>query len=156
MEVLERAPSEASLGVQLAYLKEYPEFYPLIAEMFLYLIVFVLFLCSPWAVIGALAGGNASLKWLFVFFFCPLIAIVGGLLERKSDVKQYKRTNLGNEMAECIYGMKNFIHDYSNLSEVHQEQVVLWDDYLVYAVVLEENQKIIADIMSRRKEGMRA
>lgn len=55
-------------------------------------------------------------------------------------------------MAECIYGMKNFIHDFSNLSEAHKEQVVLWDDYLVYAVVLEENQQIVKEIMKRRKE----
>ena len=48
--------------------------------------------------------------------------------------------------------MKNFIHDYSNLSQADQEQVVLWDDYLIYAVVLEENQQIVAEIMERRKK----
>ena len=48
--------------------------------------------------------------------------------------------------------MKNFIHDFSNLSEAHKEQVVLWDDYLVYAVVLEENQQIVKEIMKRRNE----
>lgn len=48
--------------------------------------------------------------------------------------------------------MKNFIHDYSNLSEAEQEQVVLWDDYLIYAVVLEKNQQIVDDIIRRRKK----
>ena len=67
-------------------------------------------------------------------------------------MKMIRRTAHGNEMAECIYGMKNFIHDYSNLSQADQEQVVLWDDYLIYAVVLEENQQIVAEIMERRKK----
>ena len=54
-------------------------------------------------------------------------------------------------MAECIHGMKNFIHDFSNLSEANQEHLILWDDYLVYAVLLEENEKIIKEIMKQRK-----
>jgi len=54
-------------------------------------------------------------------------------------------------MTEYIYGMKNFIHDFSNLSEATQNELVLWDDYLVYAVVLEENQQIVNDIIKRRK-----
>ena len=36
--------------------------------------------------------------------------------------------------------MKNFIHDYSNLSEAEKDSLVLWDDYLIYAVVLEEKE----------------
>ena len=52
-------------------------------------------------------------------------------------------------MTEYIYGMKNFIHDFSNLSEATQNELVLWDDYLVYAVVLEENQQIVNDIIKR-------
>ena len=70
----------------------------------------------------------------------------------KSLMQQIKRTDYGNQMAECIYGMKNFIHDYSNLSTVDKRQVVLWEDYLVYAVVLEENKEIIDEIMQTKGE----
>lgn len=125
LEILEQAPEDALLGEQLEYLSNYPEYYSLIAAMVIYILLFFLFLASPLAGIASLIGRAANIKW-------------------------FKRTSLGNEMAECIYGMKNFIHDYSNLSEADQEQVVLWDDYLIYAVVLEENQKIIEDIMKRR------
>jgi uncharacterized membrane protein len=48
--------------------------------------------------------------------------------------------------------MKNFIHDYSNLSETDRRQVVLWEDYLVYAVVLEENEEIVNEISRIRRE----
>ena len=56
-------------------------------------------------------------------------------------------------MAEYVYGMKNFIHDYSNLSEADKSQLALWDDYLIYAVVLEENEQIVADIRKMRLQN---
>lgn len=71
---------------------------------------------------------------------------------KQQEQSPYKRTKLGNIYTEYIYGMKNFIHDYSNLSEAEKESLVLWDDYLIYAVVLEENKKIVEEIMRRRRE----
>lgn len=125
--ILEAASDDMSFGQQLEYLGKYPQVYPVIAEMILALVLFILTIISP------------------------LLAIVGGIATM-SKRKIWTRTDAGNEMAECIYGMKNFIHDFSNLSEEHKEQVVLWDDYLVYAVVLEENQQIVKEIMKRRNE----
>lgn len=69
---------------------------------------------------------------------------------RMREQPTYKRTEAGEIYTEYIYGMKNFIHDYSNLSEVEKDALVLWDDYLIYAVVLEENKKIVEEIMRRR------
>lgn len=90
-----------------------------------------------------------------MFFFIALISpalMLAGFIASAFNVKLYRRTDKGNQMTECIFGMKNFIHDFSNLSEATQEHIVLWDDYLVYAVVLEENQQIIDEIMKRRRE----
>lgn len=69
---------------------------------------------------------------------------------RTQEYSLYKRTALGDLYAEYIYGMKNFIHDYSCLSEAEKDSLVLWDDYLIYAVILEENRKIVEEIMQRR------
>lgn len=57
------------------------------------------------------------------------------------------RTRKGKVLAEQIKGMKNYIHDFSYLSERNKENVVIWDDFLIYAVVLEENKKIVDDIL---------
>ncbi len=70
---------------------------------------------------------------------------------KKGERSPYKRTPLGEVYTEYIYGMKNFIRDYSNLSEAEKDSLVLWDDYLIYAVVLEENEKIVEEIMQRRE-----
>lgn len=87
-----------------------------------------------------------SVFMLTCIFSAPhLVGIMTG------NMKSIQRTDYGNQMAECIYGMKNFIHDYSNLSEADRRQVVLWEDYLVYAVVLEENEGIVNEIARTRR-----
>lgn len=58
----------------------------------------------------------------------------------------WERTALGNETAEKIFGLLSFIHEFSLLSEAKKEQAILWDDYLVYAIVLEENEQIVKEI----------
>jgi len=67
----------------------------------------------------------------------------------------WERTELGNETAEKIAGLSRFIREFSLLSEANRESVELWDDYLVYAIVLEENEKIAADICKRCKINLR-
>lgn len=61
----------------------------------------------------------------------------------------WERTPLGNETAEKIAGLGRFINEFSRLSEAHKEELMLWDDYLVYAIVLEENERIVNDISKR-------
>ncbi|MGN0342715.1 MAG: DUF2207 family protein [Roseburia sp.] len=87
--------------------------------------------------------------WM-IAYVVVLLSPVGAELS-KSFMNQTKRTAYGNQMAECVYGMKNFIHDYSNLSEADKRQVILWEDYLVYAVVLEENKDIVNEISKTRR-----
>lgn len=62
----------------------------------------------------------------------------------------YKRSEEGEILAEEIYGLKNFIHDFSDLEHAQKEALVLWDDFLIYAVLLEENTSIVEEIKSMR------
>ena len=59
-----------------------------------------------------------------------------------------KRTEKGEQLTDIILGMKRFIHDFSMLDTAAKEQIALWDDFLIYAIVLEENEKIIDEILS--------
>lgn len=88
--------------------------------------------------------------YALLLIFAPLLY----LKMRRSAKKEqspYRRTEKGNELAEYVWGMKNFIHDFSNLGEADKDALVLWNDYLVYAVVLEENEKIVEEMKTRRK-----
>lgn len=57
-----------------------------------------------------------------------------------------RRTEAGELLTAQISGLKNFLRDYSNLSMAEKEHLLLWDDFLIYAVVLEENERIVEDI----------
>ena len=85
-----------------------------------------------------------------IFAFSWSIATIIRSTAKASGIAKISRTEEGEQMAEYIYAMKNFLHDFSNLSEASKEHLVLWDDFLIYAVVLEENGQILQDIFSQR------
>lgn len=89
---------------------------------------------------------HAILLILDVFLFLPFYFLGKTVGYSKRGDVIWERTTLGNETAEKIAGLVQFIHEFSLLSEAKKEQVELWDDYLVYAIVLEENEKIVKDI----------
>lgn len=86
---------------------------------------------------------------LVVAVFWPIAAFISSTT-KITGVARIRRTEEGEQMTEYIYAMKNFLHDFSNLSEARKEQLVLWDDFLIYAVALEENVQILRDIFTRR------
>ncbi len=72
-------------------------------------------------------------------------SLIIGYTNRKS---KFCRTKLGEEKTTYIHALQNFIHDFSNLKDYDREQVVLWEDFLIYAIILEENDKIIEEVTS--------
>ncbi len=72
----------------------------------------------------------------------------------KSFQNNYERTEKGNEIAEKINGLKKYINEFSLLSQREKEEVILWEDFLIYAVTLEENEKIIKDIFRYKNINM--
>lgn len=104
---------------------------------------------SPDMVIGIALAALIVLAFLAIFLL-PIAAVLRTVLSISNAIKWLKRTEAGELLTAQISGMKNFIHDFSNLSEAEKEQLVLWDDFLIYAVVLEENERIIEDIFSMR------
>lgn len=84
-----------------------------------------------------------ALIWLGSFITGFINLFVSPFVFKKD---KFKRTKEGNLLAEKLYGMKNFIHDFSNLSNATKEHLVLWEDFLVYAVILEENNIILNEI----------
>ncbi len=79
----------------------------------------------------------------------PVALVIGAITGAKVS-SPYERTKAGEVLTEEIYGLKNFIRDFSMLSDAQKEQLVLWDDFLVYAVVLEENDIVVREILQMR------
>lgn len=87
----------------------------------------------------------------FILIGTPIYRKVRRKIYYKIEVNnRYERTKEGEILVEQIAGIKNYIHDFSLLSEKDKENIALWEDFLIYAVVLEENETIINNIYSYR------
>lgn len=87
---------------------------------------------------------------LFAILWLPAAALLRTVLSASNAMILLKRTETGDLLTAQISGLKNFIHDFSNLPEAEKEHLLLWDDFLIYAVVLEENERIIEDIFKMK------
>ena len=96
--------------------------------------------------------GTFAVIALFALFSMPFYLRARKITYLFVDANdKYERTSEGKVLVEQIVGMKNFIHDFSNLSKSQKDEVILWNDFLVYAVLLEENDKIVKDIFNYKK-----
>jgi len=64
------------------------------------------------------------------------------------------RTKQGHRRTEEVAALKRFIRDFGNFSMSEKEHVVLWEDFLVFAIVLEENTSIVNEIGRISKNGI--
>lgn len=86
----------------------------------------------------------ASFMVAFVF---PLIDAIRGLVENGDASRYLKRTPLGEREAECVYGIRNYLRDFTTLSEADRRALMLWDDFLVYAVALGQNPQVVDELV---------
>lgn len=87
---------------------------------------------------------------LFVILWLPIAAVLRMVFSISHENVWLRRTEEGELLTAQISGIKNFLRDYSNLSMTEKEQLLLWEDFLIYAVVLEENERIVEDIFSMK------
>ena len=125
-----------------------------VLSVFIALILWGVFLNSNFYEVHSavdLLKAVACLLGVDLFVFMPSYLAAKKISYRSRGDVLWERTALGNETAEKIAGLLRFIHEFSLLSEAKKEQAVLWDDYLVYAIVLEENEKIVEEISRQCK-----
>jgi len=51
-----------------------------------------------------------------------------------------------SQHASNVYGLKNYLEDFTLVGERHVEEVALWDEYLVYAQLFGISKQVVADI----------
>lgn len=80
-------------------------------------------------------------------FGCPVLYFIFHVMY-KFQKDELKRTYKGEALTDEILGMKRFLHDFSMLNEADKEAIGLWDEFLIYAVVLGENEKVVDEILN--------
>lgn len=117
-------PNNISFEEQLLYVaKSSMAVIFLIKALICYLLYFIIF-CM-------LVRGPS---YLFFSFFFAIFS------------KKIKRTEKGDALTEKIYALKNFIHDFSRMKKKHLNELILWKEFLIYAILLEENTQILDEI----------
>lgn len=83
-----------------------------------------------------------------IFFAFSPVGIVVYILSYVSSVTKSNntRTDKGEEVNEKLEGLKNYIKDYSNLDEKSENDLTLWEDYLIYSVIFGQNTEIVKRI----------
>ncbi len=83
-----------------------------------------------------------------IIFALIVYKVFRAIYFRSIENNNYIRTESGKKLAEEIAAMQRYIHEFSLLSEKEKKDIELWEDFLVYAVVLEENTNIVKEIFA--------
>lgn len=57
----------------------------------------------------------------------------------------YVRTKKGTMVNEKLEGLKNFINDFGNFKDRKSQELELWEEYLMYSVMFNQNKKVIGE-----------
>lgn len=55
----------------------------------------------------------------------------------------YVRSKKGTEINEKLEGLKNYIKDFGNFENREAKELELWEEYLIYSVMFNQNKKVI-------------
>lgn len=72
-----------------------------------------------------------------IMIFVLMFLRVGAFWENR-----WVKTQKGYELYTKVLGLKNYIKDYSNLSESELKEITIWEDYLIYAIILNNTSKL--------------
>ncbi|MDR0978812.1 MAG: DUF2207 domain-containing protein [Lachnospiraceae bacterium] len=85
---------------------------------------------------------ETTLSALLFLAIVSVISIIRYIIVSAKYSNKYVLTNKGMKLRKEILGLKKFLKDYSLIKTRTKEEVVIWEYYLIYAVVLHENFKI--------------
>lgn len=77
------------------------------------------------------------LLFLNLFLFIIDIFIYTGIGMRTNDNHKYVRTQKGQELYVKLIGLKKFLKDFSIIDERKKEELYIWEDYMIYAILFD-------------------
>ncbi len=87
---------------------------------------------------------------MIIFPFATIIYL--GKYYRLNKQNPYIRNKQARNINKKLEGLRKYVKDFSQLSESQYNESVLWEDYLIYSVILGQNSKIVKEIMKKISE----
>lgn len=89
------------------------------------------------------------------FTCASFLAVLYFIVEQAMNLKRsYRRTVKGKILLNKAYALKNYLKEYSLIKYRSEQELVLWEYYLVYAAALGVNEKIEDEVMDKYISGM--
>ena len=130
----------------------------IIINIIIYLLVFIGFSMIPnFLVIASDSAtmilGFILLMILFAFLvFMPYSTIVYiSHYKMLNTLYPYIRNDEGKMINLKLEGLRKYLIDFSKIEEKTKEQLILWEEYLIYSVILGINTKIIDEVYDKIK-----
>lgn len=101
-----------------------------------------------------LAKINIILLSVFLFLLMSIVMVyviynvVFGVVDYM-ETFQFIRCNEGEKINERLEGLKNYLKDFTSIENKSQEELVIWEDYLIYSVIFNQNKKIIKEYQEK-------
>lgn len=87
---------------------------------------------------------------MFIFPFTTIIYINSYYFMNK--LNPYARNKKSKDINFKLEGLKKYIKEYSLLNQKEYKDIVMWENYLIYSVILEQNTEIVNEIMKKINE----
>jgi len=101
-------------------------------------------------VIALSAKVNSINIVMLLFPACFFALLVGPMyLGKLRKTNPYVRSKEGKILNQKIEGLRKYLKDYSNMGEKEKNELILWEDYLIYSVIFNQNKKIIEEIYNK-------
>ena len=73
---------------------------------------------------------------MIIFLLVWLICLISILFFNKESI--IIKTSLGKDIYLKLNGLKNYIKDFGNFDDISLKEIVLWKQYILYAIILDE------------------
>lgn len=116
--------------------------------IFLVILAFLNYILSKFVFVDD--PDNVSFLIFSIFVFGSIRIL--GLTEVpyvEMQLNSYKRTPKGEEINEKLEGLKQYIKDYSMLSQAEKETLEIWEEYLLYSIIFDMNRTEIVEEISK-------
>ena len=91
---------------------------------------------------------------IFILFLIMIILPFSTIVYIKSYYRMnkqnpYIRNKKARNINKKLEGLRKYVKDFSQLSESQYNEIILWEDYLIYSVILGQNSKIVKEIIKK-------
>lgn len=62
---------------------------------------------------------------------------------------KYKYTKQGRKIFINLTGLKKYLYDFSLIEEKNKDDLILWEEYLIYSIILGVNNKIVNEVYKK-------